>query len=276
MADLERVVFDEARTRGEGYRASDTEVALEKFCEGFKTELLPAYLETCNHLLLVRLSRPTMISSERFGNVFGQFQYTRFSLLSMDQQDLERAYLKAVSEKGNQSPPKVDIWSYVHNHMYRGRRREDRLLKAFQGVTDLKMIKNLHLDRFKEEFYFAIFPCKNGGIGMDPFPVHDANLFDHSGGAAHVFVRFNIVPVFSIEGKPVKEDSLGIYHPSVGKEIVEAISSLTRRSGQDAFSYPRPYIGLPQEVRIKEGTPKSNVMGFIRGYVHNHLGTSLT
>src|SRR3989344_4684954 len=63
------------------YNPSTTEVLLEKICNSFGTELLPAQINPVNGTKLVRISKPAIIKKGGRVRVL-QFQYTRFSPLS--------------------------------------------------------------------------------------------------------------------------------------------------------------------------------------------------
>ena len=243
------------------YNPSTTEVLLEKICNSFGTELLPAQINPVNGTKLVRISKPAIIKKGGRVRVL-QFQYTRFSPLSS--QRMVEVYNKnrAVGRRKEIS----------HDAILKEIEEQHSPWDSIREVTDESYIENLRLHRWPKSLYFAVYDI-NKGIEkrIKPFLVHEINT-ELEGVKPTLCLSLNIEPFFVVrmqrEGTKDICDSLDITFPKMrednDKSFLTALGLHPLQGEKFTETHKPTFYG---SYKIKANHPRELTMGFIRAYL---------
>src|SRR3989338_8119345 len=243
------------------YNPSTTEVLLEKICNSFGTELLPAQVNPINGTKLVRISEPAIIKKGGGVRVL-QFQYTRFSPL--DSRRMVEVYNKnrAVNRRKEIS----------HDAILKEIEEQHSPWDSIREVTDEGYIENLRLHRWPKQLYFAVYDT-NGVLRKEPRPflIHERNsLLEDLTPTLHL--TLNIEPFFVVrmQREDTKDicDSLDVTFPKIREEndnsFLTALGLHPLQAEGFTETHKPTFYG---SYKIKANLPRELTMGFIRAYL---------
>ena len=259
------------------YAPSNTERALEEMCSSFGAELNPAYLETRNHLLLVRLSNPVVINSERLGKQTLRFQYTKFSVFDVLWRNYDRVsdvYMKNVASRRRKKPAsQEEIREYICRQLELPQGEVDGESAKYQGrlakvLINENAVKGLKFRTFPKEVYVAAYPGEMDNL-QEPMRIHKYNPAN-SVGLPRFHVAFGVAPRFFVGqfAESGEKSYLRISWPLVQQPLQQDLDRVSEVC--DCTSLDQR-VGVSETMRIGNSVPRIRTMSFIRSFIRQSL-----
>ena len=252
------------------YIASKSEICLEELCREFGTELLSAEVNPGNGTKLFRLSRPVFVGYQGAKAVV-QFQIARFSpLLTGGYGDVYEKNARAE----RQHVSRDDVDNLIA--------REHPQWDVFAEVTNPRYISNVHVKRWKEQVYIALFRDVDDSLDgkVKPFLIHEN--FTLQDRRPYLRITLSMPAVFNMrsgvnmqEGSDQRtENTLVFEHSESWQDHVNAANTALSHADSPVpqhHFYEWMPSGLQVSYKIPCDVPAQHILGFIQRYLQSVL-----
>ena len=244
------------------YQLSTSERLLEDMCKSFNTELGPAEVNAVSYPLFTRLSFPVAVSHLDGSERILRFQLTRFSpLWSRSALDVYDA-----NTGGRVKKEEMDYAELEKEIL-----KQNELWNAVENVTKRGYIDNLHVRRWQEEIYIAVYDSEKGKAPENPFLIHSTEDFrtmklenlpiDH--------ITFTIEPDFVLmRGGQYKSeetvDRISIRRPKEHEMLIRTLNPITQESNI-LFNF---IVSPSTDFEFDSSVGRLRTMGFIQAYLN--------